>query len=443
MAVVDAILQRLLHLHPKIIDLTLDRMWTLLEKLGNPHLNLPAVIHVAGTNGKGSTIAFMRTIMEDAGLSVSTYTSPHLVHFHERIYLGGKGHIADKDLSALLKECEKANGSDPITFFEITTAAAFLAFSRQKSDYLLLETGLGGRLDATNVISDPALCIITPVDLDHQQFLGETLADIAGEKAGILKKAVPAVIAPQPDSARDRIERIAFERSTPLSIGNQDWQVYEQHGRLIFQNDHELLDLPMPGLKGRHQVTNAGTAIAAIRQLGDERITTRHIESGLDGAGWPARLQKLAPGFLHEWAPAGCEIWLDGGHNPAAGRALAEALADLNDRSPRPLVLIAGMLNTKDPGGFFEPFAELAQVVFTIAIPNEENALSAKVLASLAAQAGLSSRAMPNLETALDGVAQYSDNARILIGGSLYLAGNVLALHNGEQSSLITGTTKK
>lgn len=443
MAVVDAILRRLLHLHPKIIDLTLDRMWRLLGKLDNPQRKLPPVIHVAGTNGKGSTIAFMRGMLEAAGLDVFTYTSPHLVHFHERIYLGGAGHISDDALSALLEECERVNGSDPITFFEITTAAAFLAFSRQRADYLLLETGLGGRLDATNVIEHPAACVITPIDLDHQQYLGETLADIAREKAGILKTGVPAILAPQSDRAGKAVEHVAREKSVPLLVADQDWQAYEQHGRLVYQSETELLDLPVPRLKGQHQLVNAGTAIAALRALNDLRISARDIENGLQKAVWPARLQKLAPGFLHEWAPAGSEIWLDGGHNPAAGRALAQALADLNDQSARPLVLIVGMLNTKDPGGFFEPFAELAQAVLTIAIPGEENALSAKVLASLAAGAGLEAHAMANLETALDAVARYGDNARILIAGSLYLAGNVLAVHNGQQASLISGTTKK
>jgi len=438
MAVVDAILQRLLQLHPKIIDLTLERLWRLLERLDHPERKLPPVIHVAGTNGKGSTIAFMRAFMEAAGLGVHVYSSPHLVHFNERIYLAGSGLpgsglINNDDLSALLEECEKANGDDAITFFEITTAAALLAFSRSPADYVLLETGLGGRLDATNVIDKPVACVITPVDLDHQQYLGETLEEIAFEKAGILKKDVPAIIGPQHDQVREVIEGVGTTLGCDLSFANQDWQSFEQHGRLVFQNDHELLDLPLPRLIGQHQIVNAGTAIATIRQLDDKRITTKHIETGLRTTDWPARLQKLEPGFWHEWAPSGSEIWLDGGHNPAAGQALAITLAGLNDQAPRPLVLIIGMLNTKDPIGYFEAFEDMAHVVFTIAIPGEENALSGEVLANIALQANLDAYPQKSLKEALNTAAEFSNAPRILIGGSLYLAGHVLARYSDER----------
>lgn len=442
MAMVDAILQRLLQLHPKVIDLTLERLERLLMKLDHPETKLPPVIHVAGTNGKGSTIAFMRAILEAAGLGVHVYSSPHLVHFNERIYLANNGLIDNSDLSKLLEECEQVNGSAPITFFEITTAAAFLAFSRQRADYVLLETGLGGRLDATNVIKKPIACTITPVDLDHQQYLGETLKKIATEKAGILKTGVPAIIGPQHDEVRETIERIGVEKNVALQVANQDWQAYEQHGRLVFQDNNQLLDLPMPGLVGQHQIINAGTAIATIGALDDNRITAQHIENGLMRVQWPARLQKLEPGDLHEWAPAGSEIWLDGGHNPAAGQALATSLAGLNDRAPRPLVLIIGMLNTKDPIGYFEAFQDMAHVVFTIAIPNEENALSGEVLANIALQANLDAYPQPSLKEALNTAAEFCDAPRILIGGSLYLAGHVLAEHNGDQIGLVSGTTK-
>jgi len=443
MAVVDDILRRLLQLHPKIIDLKLDRMWDILARLDHPERKLPKVIHVAGTNGKGSTIAYMRAIIEAAGLKAHVYSSPHLVQFAERIYLGGQGQISDDYLSELLEECEKKNDGVPITFFEITTAAAFLAFSRNPSDYLLLETGLGGRLDATNVIEKPIVSVITPIDLDHQQYLGDTLKKIAFEKAGILKSGVPAIIGPQHDEARDVIESVGLDKQVRLSIANQDWQVYEQHGRLVFQAESELLDLPLPALLGQHQITNAGTAIAAIRALKDQRITAQHIEQGLLDVRWPARLQKLEHGQLHQWAPAGAEIWLDGGHNPAAGHALALSLAELNDRSPRPLVLIIGMLNSKDPIGYFQAFEDIAHVIFTLAIEGEENALSGEVLANIASQAGLEAYAKPDLETALNDVEEFCPTARILIGGSLYLAGNVLAKHNGMISSSITGTTNK
>ncbi len=443
MAVVDDILRRLLQLHPKVIDLKLDRMWDILARLDHPERKLPKVVHVAGTNGKGSTIAYMRAIIEAAGLSAHVYSSPHLVQFAERIYLGEKGQISDEYLSDLLQECEEKNDGVPITFFEITTAAAFLAFSREPADYLLLETGLGGRLDATNVIDQPRLSVITPIDLDHQQFLGETLKDIAFEKAGILKTSVPAIIGLQHDDARDVIESVALDKKVPLLIANQDWQSYEQHGRLVFQSANELLDLPLPALLGQHQIANAGTAIAAIRALNDDRIESEHIERGLLTVSWPARLQKLDNGKLHQWAPAGAEIWLDGGHNPAAGHALALSLAELNDRSPRPLVLIIGMLNSKDPIGFFQAFEDIAHVVFTIAIEGEENALSGEVLANIASQAGLEAYAKPDIEAALNDVEKLCPSARIFIGGSLYLAGNVLAKHNEIVASSISGTTKK
>ncbi|VAW02217.1 Dihydrofolate synthase @ Folylpolyglutamate synthase [hydrothermal vent metagenome] len=442
MAVVDAILQRLLQLHPKVIDLTLQRLERLLKKLDHPERKLPPVIHVAGTNGKGSTIAFMKAMLEAAGLAVHIYSSPHLVTFNERIYLGSKGLIGNEELSELLEECERVNGSSPITFFEITTAAAFLAFSRHPADYVLLETGLGGRLDATNVIEKPAACAITPIDLDHQQYLGETITEIAGEKAGILKTGVPATIALQLDEVREVFEKIGAEKKVPLSFANQDWQAYEQHGRLVFQNENELLDLPMPGLIGQHQIVNAGTAIATLQSLGDSRVTAKHFEMGLSNVQWPARLQKLEPGELHEWAPAGSEIWLDGGHNPAAGQALAIGLAGLNDRSPRPLVLIIGMLNTKDPIGYFEAFEDMAHVVFTVSIPNEENALSAEVLTNIALQANLDAYPQNSVKEALNSAAEFCNAPRILIGGSLYLAGNVLAEHRGQEVGLITGTRK-
>ncbi len=447
MAVVDDILRRLLQLHPKVIDLKLDRMWDILARLGHPEQKLPKVIHVAGTNGKGSTVAYMRAIIEAAGLKAHVYSSPHLVQFAERIYLGGNngkgGQISDEALSKLLEECEQKNGGRPITFFEITTAAAFLAFSREPADYLLLETGLGGRLDATNVIEKPTVSVITPIDLDHQQFLGDTLKEIAFEKAGILKSGVPGIIGPQHNDALEVIESVGLDKKVTLSIANQDWQAYEQHGRLVFQAESELLDLPLPALLGQHQITNAGTAIAAIRALKDERISAQHIEQGLLNVRWPARLQKLDHGRLHQWAPAGAEIWLDGGHNPSAGHALALSLAQLNDRSPRPLILIIGMLNTKDPIGYFQAFEDIAHMVFTIAIEGEENALSGEVLANIASQAGLEAYPKPDLETALNDVEAICPTARILIGGSLYLAGNVLAKHNGITASSVSGTTKK
>ncbi len=449
MAVSDAILMRLLELHPKIIDLSLERMWRLLEALGNPQLALPPVVHIAGTNGKGSTLANMRAIIEAAGLSVHAYTSPHLVRFHERIRLarpGGSALIAEDRLSALLEECERANKGETITFFEITTAAAFLAFARTPADYVLLEVGLGGRLDATNVVANPAVCVITPVDMDHEQYLGDTLARIAVEKAGILKQGCRACIGIQPDEARGAIEAVAAKLGAELKFANQDFQCFEQYGRMVFQDGHGLLDLDLPALAGRFQIDNAGLAIAAIRTLNDRRITPDHIASGLAQVTWPARMERLEPGYLHTLVPAGTEIWLDGGHNPSAGRAVAETLADLDDRSPRPLVLVTGMLNTKRANGYLAPFSGLVQKVMAIAIPGEENTVPAVELARVAIAAGLDARPYDSIEQALRAAGEIIGGgtpSRIVIGGSLYLAGNVLALHRGEMPSQVSGTARR
>ncbi|QIG48694.1 bifunctional folylpolyglutamate synthase/dihydrofolate synthase [Nordella sp. HKS 07] len=446
MAVSDAILKRLLSLHPKIIDLSLERMWRILARLGDPQEKLPPVLHVAGTNGKGSTVTYLRSAMEAAGLAVHCYTSPHLVKFHERIRLGKTGGgdlISESALNTLLEECEAANGGEPITFFEITTAAAFLAFARHPADYLVLEVGLGGRLDATNVIAKPAISIITTIDYDHQQFLGNTLTEIAREKAGILKRDVAAVIAPQPDEARDEIEYCAAQVGAPLLIANQDWQVYEQHGRLVYQDESGLLDLPLPQLPGRHQIDNAGTAIAALRSLDDARIGESHIAQGLKTASWPARMQRLGPGELWSLIPKESELWLDGGHNPSAGRALARAFSELNERVSRPLVLIWGMLNTKATDDFIAPFSGITHRVVTLTIPEEENAVPARDLAETARRQGLSAETADSLEDALKQAAHITPAPRILILGSLYLAGRVLAGHSGEPMSQVSGAGRR
>ena len=432
MARSDAILERLLTLHPKVIDLSLERIERLLKLLGNPHQALPPVVHVAGTNGKGSVIAFMRTAVEAAGYRVHTYTSPHLVRFHERIRLasepGVSAFISEAELTAMLEECEVANGGAEITFFEITTAAAFLSFARRPADIVLLETGLGGRLDATNLIDQPALTVITPIDLDHQQFLGETIEEIAGEKAGILKPGVTCVVGPQDDRARQVIERRAAQRDAPLLVCDQEWQAYEERGRLVYQDMGGLFDLPLPRLAGRFQIANAGLAIAALRALDGFTITEADVDAAMLGTDWPGRLARITEGPLLSAAPDDAEIWLDGGHNPSAGRVVAAAIADLEDRVPRPLVLIAGMLNTKDPAGFLKPFVGLAQKVITLTIPGEENALSAQDLRDVALSVGLEAETAPSLAAALAASAtDPMQPPRILICGSLYLAGHVLA----------------
>ena len=430
----DVILERLLSLHPKEIDLSLGRLERLLALLDHPERKVPPVIHVAGTNGKGSVVTYCRSVLEAAGQRVHVYTSPHLVRFHERIriaYPSGSAYVAEDELAAALQQCEDANGGAPITFFEITTAAALLLFARHPADYLVLEVGLGGRLDATNVIDTPAVTAITPVSIDHVQFLGDTLEQIAFEKAGILKRGAPCAVADQKDEVLGVIRKQANRIDAILSISGEDWQAYEEHGRLIYQDDHGLLDLPLPRLPGRHQINNAGTAIAALRLLPSLRVEPEHFETGLANADWPARLQRLSQGNLTALLPADAELWLDGGHNPAAGHALAQAMCELEERVSRPLILIAGMLNTKDATGFFHPFAGIAQEVVTIAIPGEKNTLAARSLAEMADAAGLVASAADSLEEALKRAAGAAHSPRVLICGSLYLAGRVLAM-NGK-----------
>ncbi len=436
----DRILRRLLELHPKRIDLSLNRMRRLMSALGHPERKLPPVIHVAGTNGKGSTIAFMRAIAEAAGLRVHTYTSPHLVRFSERIHLAadtaGKGArpIAEAWLAELLEECEAANAAAPITFFEITTAAAFLAFSRRPADLLLLEVGLGGRLDATNVAHNVAVSVIAPVAMDHQEFLGDSLRQIAQEKAGIIRPGVPVAVAPQPDDAFHAIAERATELGAPLFAANRDWRGFEQHGRLVWEDDSVLYDLPLPALAGRFQHDNAALAIAALRQLGDDRITEEAIAAGLKRTRWPGRLQLVRGGALREHVNPDDEIWIDGGHNPHAARALATALADLDDVSPMPIVLVAGMLNNRDAQAWFSHFTELAAQVHAVPIAGQENAHDPAELAAAACRAGLSARALPTLEEALRQAARLKPDSpvRIVICGSLYLAGQALAANAEE-----------
>ncbi len=414
----DAILQRMMALHPKIIDLTLDRVWRLLAALGNPQDHLPPVIHVAGTNGKGSTQAMIRAGLESAGKKVHAYTSPHLARFHERIRVAGEL-ISEPDLTALLDECYAANGDAPITFFEITTCAAFLAFARTPADYLLLEVGLGGRLDATNVVAHPALTIITPVSLDHQQYLGETVDLIAGEKAGILKRGVTCVVGPQEEAGLTSIEARAARLGCPLLTAGQHWQSFEDRGRLVFQDENGLLDLPLPNLPGPHQIENAGAAIAALRFLGFDADA---CEAAVTRAFWPARMQRLRQGPLVEAAP-GVELWLDGGHNPSAGQAIAATLTRL---PARPTYLICGMLNTKDVRGFMAPLNGLALALHAVSIPGEANTLPAEVTAEAARSAGLTALTAATVGEALRDIAAHDPHARVLICGSLYLAGSIL-----------------
>ena len=429
----DTLLERLKKLHPQSIDLSLGRIERLLAALDHPERKLPPVLHVAGTNGKGSFLAFTRAIAEALGQRVHVYTSPHLVHFHERVVLAGphgSAPIAEDLLVDCLARAEAANDGELITLFEITTAAAFLAFAEVPADFLLLETGLGGRLDATNVVAKPLLTAITPISIDHVSFLGDTVAQIAGEKAGILKPEIPCVVGRQEHEALQVIEARADGIGATLHVAGRDFDMYEQHGRLVFQTPARLLDLPLPRLKGRHQIDNAGTAIAAANLVFGEALTTRALEQGLTHAEWPARLERLGAGSLHAFVADGTEIWLDGGHNAAGGRVIAQAIAELEERVPRPLHLVFGMMETKDAHAFIAPFKGLVERVYTVPIPDEPNAFSAEALAAIARGEGFDVVAASSVPDALlKSQHAVPGPVRVLICGSLYLAGHVLKLH--------------
>jgi dihydrofolate synthase/folylpolyglutamate synthase len=421
----DRILERLQHLHPKAIDLSLDRLQRLLTLLGHPERKLPPVVHIAGTNGKGSTLAMLDAMLQAAGRKVQRYISPHLVYFNERMLFNGVP-IAEHELAEVLDICERVNAGAPITFFEITTAAAFLAFARSRADILLLETGLGGRLDATNVIERPRLTAITPISLDHQAFLGERIEQIAAEKAGILKRGVPCLVGPQRSSVAKVISARARKLEVPLSLNGRDWTVERTADeRLRVTIGDEVLSLPLPVLQGRHQIDNAGLAVACARALPEFLPEVEAIAAGLRTARWPARLQRLTEGLLPALLPAGFELWLDGGHNPAAGEALAASLRE--DGDPRPWHLIVGMLQAKDDSGFLAPLALVARSVITVPVPDEKTSRDPRTGAATARRLGLAARAAPEVETALRLIlADQHEPCRVLICGSLYLAGHVL-----------------
>ncbi|WP_424631553.1 bifunctional folylpolyglutamate synthase/dihydrofolate synthase [Bradyrhizobium sp. SYSU BS000235] len=406
-------------------------MWRILDRLDHPEKRIPPVIQVAGTNGKGSTVAFLRAILEAAGLRVHVYTSPHLVRFNERFRLGKVGGgvlVTDDELRAALDHCERVNDGEPITLFEIETAAAFHLFAEHPADVTLLEVGLGGRLDATNVIEQPLASVITPISMDHLEFLGDTLGKIAAEKAGIIKRGVPVVCAEQAPEAADVIEQTAKRARAALHAATQQWHVTVERGRLVYQDERGLLDLVPPRLFGRHQFDNAGLAIATLRAIDAFKIDPASFEQGIARAEWPARMQRLATGALVNAAPPDAEIWLDGGHNPDGGRVVADALGDLEERVPRPLVVIAGMMGNKDAQGFLANFAGLTRHIIAVRIPGEENAMALDTLADAARQIGMRVETAASVEAALGAIAKlaYEVPPRILITGSLYLAGHVL-----------------
>lgn len=438
----DTLLAEMMLLHPKLIDLSLGRVERLLGKLGHPEKKLPPVVHVAGTNGKGSVTAYLKAMIEAAGRRVHVYTSPHLVRFHERIVLAGKDGIArsiDEDaLVDVLMRVRAVNDGDDITQFEITTAAAFLAFSETPADLVLLEVGLGGRLDATNVIANPALTVITPISMDHAEKLGPTLGKIAAEKAGILKRGATGIVSQQPDEVMDVIAARARKVGAPLVVWGQDFDAYEQSGRLVVQLNEELLDLPLPALAGRHQIVNAGTAVAAAvrlsRKLPTLGLDEAAIERGLRTVEWPARMQRLTTGPLPALLGADAELWLDGGHNPAAGDMLADTLATFEEKAPKPVYLVVGMMGQKDALGFLAPFRGLVRGVYTVPIPGaHETPHSQEKLAEVAQSAGLQAIDRAGIVDALTTIAALQKGPkRVLICGSLYLAGHVLTLQEAQ-----------
>jgi dihydrofolate synthase/folylpolyglutamate synthase len=426
------LIARLTTLHPKRIDLSLDRMQALLARLAHPERKLAPVIHVAGTNGKGSTIAYLRAILESANLRVHAFTSPYLVRINECFRFGRTGGgalVSDDELRTALEHCEGANAGAPITIFELETAAAFWLFAQHPADAVLLEVGLGGRLDATNVIDAPLASVIAPVSMDHTEFLGDTLVAIAREKAGIIKRNVPVVCAEQPAEAMAVIEAQARRMDASLHAAGQQWHVTVERGRLVYQDDHGLMDLTAPKLFGRHQFDNAGLAIAALRAQNMFRIDAAAFEAGILHAEWPARMQRLGAGALVDQAPVGSELWLDGGHNAEGGRVAAAALGDLEERVSRPLVVITGMMANKNAHAFLANFAGLTRHIVAVPIPERANAMPPDQLADAARALGMRVETAATVEAALRSLTRlaYEVPPRILITGSLYLAGHVLA----------------
>lgn len=434
----DALLASLRSLHPLMIDLSLGRIERLLAELGHPERRLPPVVHIAGTNGKGSTTAYLRAITEAAGKRTHVYTSPHLVRFHERISLAGDDGVSrpitEDRLVDLLERVKTANAGEQITFFEITTAAAFVAFAETPADVLILEVGLGGEFDTTNVVARPQLCIITPISMDHAEKLGGTLQSIAAAKAGILKRDVTAVISTQEPEVLDVIRERARKVRAPILVWGEDYDAYEQNGRLLYQTETELLDLPLPGLIGRHQIVNAGTVVAAAQQLRALLgLTEDSIGRGLAQTKWPGRMQRLGSGPLALRAGSLVELWLDGGHNPAGGQVIAQTLADLDEKRPMPVVLVFGMQGHRDPSGFLLPFAGIVERMLAVPVPGaSEKTHLPTDLAAVARDVGIPAEPCADLIEALDRLAiETREPTRVLIAGSLYLAGYALALQEG------------
>jgi len=424
----DRTIQRLRALHPSKIDFSTGRVERLLDAMGHPEQRMGRVIHVAGTNGKGSTTAYLRAIAEAAGLTVHVLTSPHLVRFAERIRIAGRL-ITDAELDELADLVEAKNQGQPISFFEISTCLAFEAFARTPADLAVIEVGLGGRYDCTNVFAAPAVSVITPVALDHLEILGPELSKIAWEKAGIIKRGRPVVVARQVDEALAVIEAEAAGLDAPMMLLGRDFDAYEQRGRLVLQFEDQLLDLPPPSLFGPHQFENAAVAVAAMLRLDDPRIDDAALARGVASADWPGRFQSLTKGPLAAKALArGSDIWLDGAHNPHGGAALAQSVARLAARDGRPVTLVVGMFGRKDASGFFPNFTALGPRVFTTPF-NSPSAAPADELAAAARVAGLHATESASIEEAVDSaLAEPGPAPHLIICGGLHFVGDVLAM---------------
>ncbi|EJF98185.1 FolC protein [Bartonella vinsonii subsp. arupensis Pm136co] len=426
---VQRMIDDLLKNYPKKFDLSLERIVRLLERLGNPHLKLAPVIHIAGTNGKGSACAICRALLENAGYRVHVYSSPHLVNWNERCRLGQKGRgklVTESQLAETIREIIKVNCQESITIFEIFTAAAFMLFSTHPADVVILEVGLGGRFDATNVINKPAVSLIMPIDYDHEAFLGNTIAQIAFQKGGIIKPSVPVVIGKQShEETLSLLTTLADKNKSPYSLFDQDYQSYTEYGRMVFQNSQGLMDLPLPNLIGAHQIANAGASLEAIHQAGFQ-LSEQEISHALQNIYWPARMQHLTHGLLVDQLSPSIDLWLDGGHNPAAGKIVAAELTQWRKKTNRPFIMIAGMLNTKDAVGYFRPLANLVDKIYTIPLTDNTAGICPKILAESARKVGLFAIPQAHLQDALQRINLEHKDAIVLIGGSLYLAGDIL-----------------
>ncbi|WP_341760174.1 folylpolyglutamate synthase/dihydrofolate synthase family protein [Candidatus Endowatersipora endosymbiont of Watersipora subatra] len=431
-------IETLMYAHPKGYDLNLQRISVLLEKLGNPQERIPPVIHVAGTNGKGSTIAFMRSILEANGLAVHVHTSPHIFSWHERYRIGqykGKGKFVDDEkLSIAIDKVAAANGNQNITVFEILVAVMFILFSENPADVSLVEVGLGGRLDATNVIHNPAITVITPISFDHEALLGEKLSEIAFSKAGIIKNNVPVIVSAQKDEVIKIIEQQASYRLAPIQIMNQNYLGLEKNGQLIYQDKKEFLSLPLPRMYGSHQISNATVAISAVRALSHKvgfSLTQKALERGILEAEWLGRMQRIKQGPLINMFPQGSEVWLDGGHNPGAAKVIADFMKELEKKERKKLILICGMLKTKDASGYFNEFKCLAKEVLTVSIKSRTSSYNAEELSRIAYKCGLKTLPFPSLYDAMLFIKNHTkrEKSRILICGSLYLVNNTMTLN--------------